>query len=782
MLLRDHVRSDPIGLLLTSRTARWLAAVLALAVVLFGYELGLHQPLGDWLFFRYLRAAVAAAVFGFASLVAGHALLVRILGRTLPLGEHVTIALALGVLAFFLVSFSFGMLGWYGRWFFFGAPALLVAFGASRFARTVARFRRHTARVELRPRLGAVDAGILALGVLGAGLLWFTILTPQNASYDARWYHLGIAEQYVVRGGIRPFTEGWVNGAFPQLASLLYAWAFSAPGDLFDHVETAAHVELVVFFMTLVGVGALFRRVSGRRSSLAWVALFAFPGIFCYDSGLVLGADHVAALWAAPIFLLALRLYERPERPFALLLGAVIAGALDTKYTAVLLLPLPLFLGIAAMVRGRGRRAMGHAALTLLATVIVLTAPHWLKNAVYYSDPLFPSLRRFLPSRPWGEAAEAPLAGWYFLVRVPLNVSGFVEMVKTLFTFSFVPHDFPQYHGNTPVFGSLFTLLTPALLFFRRRARLTWLFAACYLGLALWCFIHQFDRYLQVLVPWMAAGTAVILSTLYRQGGAIRVAVVALVTLQAVWAAGVPFIPSHRTAGGPIQSVVVELLVSRAGDPARARLMGYPEWQALGRAIPAGATVLMHEEEVALGVSAPVVRDHPGGQGALYWGEPGATSPLEVWRLLRAHGVTHVAWAARLDHAHDTVAGGLVFFDFVTHHTDPLGEHGGFALARVRDEPPPHEPPGEVAYFPCDPTPPFEPGLYPLAALARGPGDRRAVGRPVAGVGFEEALARARFLVLDARCRPPLTAAEREQFELLAARGKAMLLSRRNAP
>ena len=60
------------------------------------------------------------------------------------------------------------------------------------------------------------------------------------------------------------------------------------------------------------------------------MALFLFPGIFCYDSGLVLGADHVAALWAAPIFLLSLRYVERPSIAYALLLGTVVAGALNT--------------------------------------------------------------------------------------------------------------------------------------------------------------------------------------------------------------------------------------------------------------------------------------------------------------------------------------------------------------------------------------------------------------------------------------------------------------------
>ena len=105
----------------------------------------------------------------------------------------------------------------------------------------------------------------------------------------------------------------------------------------------------------------------------------------------------------------------------------------------------------------------------------MLTAPHWLKNAIFYGDPLFPLLRRWLPAHPWSAAAEAPYESWFLLRRPPWSLSGVLEMAKTLVTFSFVPHDFPQYHGERPISGSLFTLCTPLLVFVRNR-RLDWLF------------------------------------------------------------------------------------------------------------------------------------------------------------------------------------------------------------------------------------------------------------------------------------------------------------------
>src|SRR3954452_16883412 len=80
------------------------ALVIAAGVLVFAFVVQRHQPLGNWLFFHYLRAAVLAGVFSVSCLVAGHAVLVRVLRRVLPVGEHLAIAFPLGVFAFFLTS------------------------------------------------------------------------------------------------------------------------------------------------------------------------------------------------------------------------------------------------------------------------------------------------------------------------------------------------------------------------------------------------------------------------------------------------------------------------------------------------------------------------------------------------------------------------------------------------------------------------------------------------------------------------------------------------------
>jgi hypothetical protein len=753
-----------------------LALALLGAILLFVFVVGRHDPPRDWLLFHYLRAGLLAALFALSCLVAGHACLVRVLGRTLPFEEHVTVAFALGVLSFFLTSLGFGLVGLYGWPFFFGCPALLLSFGARRFAHSWHRARRHLASARPRFRWSLETTVALACGAVGIALVWFPILTPDNASYDARWYHLSIAQHYLAEGRISPFKEGWIPGALPQLASLIYAWPLSGPGVLFDRVEAAAHCELVVFLFTLLGVTALVRRMLGTRSPAALGAVFLFPGIFCYDSGLVLGADHVAALWAAPIALLSWRYFEAPSRPFAVLLGAVIAGAIDTKYTAVNLVPLPLALvGARALLDWRTRASRSLAALSLVVAgaVGLFTAPHWLKNLFFYGDPLFPLLRRWLPSHPWTPSAEAPYAAWFALNRPPFGWSGLGEMLRTLATFSFSPHDYPQYHQDVPIFGSLFTLCTPCLLFLARKRRILWLFGGVYLGLCAWFWIHAIDRYLQALLPWMAAGTAGVLTLLWREGGLVRGLACGLVGLQVAWGGDVPFIPAHQAAGAAIPKVVVDLLGRRYRHDAP--LVSYPDWEAMGRALPRSAKVLVHEEMIHFGLETATALDAAGYQGALYWGEPGAASPAEIWRQLRAQHVTHLLWATNLDHATDTVAAGLSFFDFALHHTRRLGIYGGFSLSALGDTPPPETPPATVAYYPCPSNGGFAPGRYDLRALSADP--RRTP--PPASEALAEALPQAQFLVLDARCHPPLREATRARFELLAARGTAMLMQRK---
>jgi hypothetical protein len=268
--------------------------------------------------------------------------------------------------------------------------------------------------------------------------------------------------------------------------------------------------------------------------------------------------------------------------------------------------------------------------------------------------------------------------------------------------------------------------------------------------------------------------------------------------LQLVWGAAVPFFPSHRASASAIVKVVVDLLGRGFRGESSQAPVAFAEWEALSRALPKDAKLLVHEERIRAGISQQTVVDFPGEQGVFYWGEPGSSTPSDIWRTLRAHGISHIMWRHGVNQGFDTVAGALSFLDFATHHTTLLGRFGVFDVARLHETPPPPSAPGEVAYETCEKAAPqasgawnpnwtplglldrvFVSGLYPLEAMARSPGDTRAVQAPVPRISRAEALARAKFLVFEADCHEPPPNDTLQQFEVLASRGRATLFVRR---
>ncbi|MGB5375088.1 MAG: hypothetical protein WBN15_14980, partial [Polyangiales bacterium] len=109
---------------------------------------------------------------------------------------------------------AFGALRWPT---FFALPLLMVAAGAIPLARLVRHYTRHvrnrscsgTARTPLH-------ALILAFGLLVLAMIYFKILTPENAAFDSRWQHLALAEQYAHVGFIPRFGEGWTIATNPH--------------------------------------------------------------------------------------------------------------------------------------------------------------------------------------------------------------------------------------------------------------------------------------------------------------------------------------------------------------------------------------------------------------------------------------------------------------------------------------------------------------------------------------------------------------------------------------
>ncbi len=619
-------------------------AVLCLALVVFVWSSNAHYPLREWLVFMLARYWLFAMVFSLACLSTGLRVLAAILPEPPPLGEKLTLAFALGVLVFALGVFLAGLAGFFGRVFFFAWPALMLVFGARPAWRDLRRARRHLRGLGARlflPR-GFVEAAAGILLVLSLVAVYLQVMTPLNVGGDSYWYHLPIAEEYVARGAIRPFAEGWYLGAYPQLASLLYTWAFQSPGTLFDHVALSSHLEWALFLATLAGVSTLTRRLlGGTRVPYAAAAVFLFPGIFLYDSSLITGADHVLAFWAPALGLALIRLGRRFEPREAVLAGMLTAGPILTKYqgsyffvpTAILV----LYLAIRTR-RVRSALAWGLACLSV-------SSAHWLKNWIFYGDPFYPLLHKVLAARPFHQGAGPLLDREFWNSRFAFTGTAWQKVVQTvevLPTFSFIPHDW-GFHGDRPVFGSLFTLLIPALVFLRARRRVWLMIAGIHVAIVIWFVTSHEDRFLQALLPWMAACTAAMLVLAWRSGALVRVGVAMLVLFQILWGGDVYFIRSHSMIGDSfLKALVDQVAAGQSGKYEDRRRLHSGSLQSVGEHLPAHAKVLIHERHDRLGLMRESISDTVGWQGAIDYlllETPNATADL--WRKL---GATHVMW------------------------------------------------------------------------------------------------------------------------------------------
>jgi len=705
------------------QTIQRVAVPLMLLVSAAGFLVFYNRfyPVGEWLFWRYASYWAACALWSVGCLSTGYLLVRKRRGHSFPLLETLCLSFAAGVVVFYLLMNVLGAFGGLQGPTFFALPLLMMAAGALPLARLVRRYTRYArSRPRSRRAWTPLDALILAFGLLVLVMIYFKIITPENAAFDARWQHLALAEQYAHVGRIPRFGEGWTIATNPHLAAILYTWAFLIPtGELFDQVALSAHLEFTCFLWALATIPPAVRLlVPGSRASLSWVARFLFPGVLLYDSSLAGGADHIGALFALPIFITLVRAVPTLPPGRCALLALMMAGAAMTKVTAGLMLVPGAVLAVAAVVVWQGvraRRLLWKGPVAATVTALVATAFFWGRNWIWYGDPLYPSLHEYLVLRPWTEDS-ATLFEWGYkefqFWRPERNWAGIRESLGALFTFSFVPHDYPRFHGKVPVFGSLFTLLTLCLPFLKNTRRTWGLVALTLLAIFTWYSVHHQDRYLQTIVPWMAAVTAAIIIRIWQTNRLARIAVSVLVVTQVLIGADVYFIQGHAMIRSPVKRVA-DLLAAGHKREYDERLKVFPGWVALSDALPEDAHVLLHDNHVHLGLSRRTTSDWPTWQYGMSYGR--LESPRAVWDLLRELGVTHILWRDRVSKALDSLAGDLVFFDFAFRHTVDRKKVGQHWVARMPDEPPPDVPYGKVAFFGCDDL--YASGLYPLSEM-----------------------------------------------------------------
>jgi hypothetical protein len=749
-----------------------LCAVLLGGTAYFLYFTNRFYPVKDWLFWRYAGYWLAVGFWAVSCLSAGYALLGKFFGGVLRKTEQLALGFALGVLAFGLAVFLLGLLHALHWLAFFLLPLAFLAAGWRSLARDLPRL---LARVK-KTRAFEFDAWtllVVAAGTIGLGVLYFQMLSPEVFSYDTRWYHMPIAQRYALTGAVTRFEEGFWQAAFPHLASYLFAWAFLSPWTiLFDRIEICAHIEFVLFVATLATIPVLLRRLLPReRVGLTWVAPLAFPELYLYDGNLHCDADHIAGFFALPIAMTFFRAW-RHETPRNVALFATMASAAAlVKYTALAIaVPFALALFLRSVFRcARTRSRAEFATLgTLVGVVLLVTSPHWLKNWIWYGGPAYPVLGKYFALHPWNPEVPARMEHLNATMAAgPFDAGGLLAALKATVTFSFVPNDWWEFHSDVPVFGSLFTLLTPCLFFLRGGRRLAWLVAGAMFGIFMWYLINRYDRYLQAILPWMAAATAGSVVLIWNVGRYARAALVPLLGAQVVWGSDVPFFRTHNLiADSPIRFVAGFVPSGFEQVPNRFDL--YEPLTTIGRAIPKKSVVLAHDIIMILGINRNWVSDEH--QSRISYSK--LRSPRAIHDELRALGVTHLVFPP-YSLERDNLAGDLAFMNYAMRATEDQKMIAEFGVVRL-----PLRPPTDarsdyrVALLGCDK--PYATGWYRLSQLTVPSGLPTPPPAPVGALApGDPAIEGADFVVVDESCHPGV--APSRTFQAASLRGTSRL-------
>ena len=742
-----------------------LSLVLLASALGFAWWYGKQYPVEHWLFWHYAAFWVACAAWSLACVSSGFRFFRRLVGTPLPFGETIVLSFATGVVLFYVAVNVLGALHGLHTAAFFLLPAAMIAVGAKPLWRYVRRYRRLLAlRRSPEGRLSGFEIVAWAFGGLVLAMIYFKVLNPANAQFDAQWKHLALAEQYAHLGYMPRYPEGWTVATNPHLATELFTWGMLLPSDeAFDQVAMACHIEFTCFLWTLAMIPSAVRiLVPGAKTRSTWMVRLLFPGVLLYDSSLAGGADHIAAMFALPIFILMMRSRRTLPAGRLALLGLMMAGAAMCKLTAAMLM-VPGSAGVIAFLVAwrslRDRKLIWRGPLAATAAALIATSPFWLRNALWYGDPLYPSLHASLTPHPWTpEAANIFEWGYkdFSWWRPERNWEGVKETFTALFNFSFVPNDYKRYHGQTPVFGSLFTILLLALPFFRRTKRIWLLVAMTHLAIFIWYWVHHQDRYLQVLVPWMATVTAAVLVHVWRAGLTARAAMLVLVGTQIVLGADVYFLQSHAMIKSPIKESN-DLLSAGYEKKYEERFDVFSRWTQIRDALPEDAHVMLHDNHTHLGLRRRTTSDWGGWQYGISYAR--FESPAALWKRYRDYGVTHLVWQNRTAKGWDSIAGDLVFFDFAINYAQKPKRVGRHTVAELGPDAPPDEPYAKVAVFGCGKLKNKGPlsGLYELDMLmapAFGP-DKHEYPEPLEPMPQTDRkafISQAQFVVLDLRC------------------------------
>ncbi len=276
--------------------------------------------------------------------------------------------------------YALGLLGLFDRkWM--GALLAILALGLEKDMREAFKAWSSVAQSLLHSWLEAPvwEKAVWAWTTLLMGGSFLLALTPPTA-YDALWYHLQAPRLFFEAGRIYPEWNNWpANYAFAT--SMLYALPMALGSDV---TPGLLHWTFGMSFL-----GLLYLLVRPAAKSVAWIApvsLLTTPSFFITLAPEALN-DLAAASLELMVYGALLKALHTKERRWLWAAGMWSGLAASTKLSALPVLAVSV---IFWLWRGTSTSKLRDAAI-YVSLALLLMAPWYLKNTIWFGTPLFPT-------------------------------------------------------------------------------------------------------------------------------------------------------------------------------------------------------------------------------------------------------------------------------------------------------------------------------------------------------------------------------------------------------
>ncbi|HYJ10195.1 MAG TPA: hypothetical protein VEX18_14330, partial [Polyangiaceae bacterium] len=631
-------------------------------------------------------------------------LLRRLLGqRELPTLERLLQSMMLGLTSFVLALYLGGFAHVLKPWLATLIPLTFLVVGAGdgrALWSELLAWRASIPQPKALPRvLGSLAVGA---GAVALCFMYLQALDPSAINFDATWYHFPIAQDYAREGAIVPFP-GENHRAYPHLTSMLHTWALLVPGLPLkpQHWMLSLHLEYSIVVWRVVASAALARWLLGGRDVRGlWAGFFLFPSVFIYDQSIGGSADHFLGFFAVPVALAAARALVKFDVRWGVLLGVAIGGHLLVKYQAMF-----LFAALSAVVALRvvyliarriwrsklnlldaddpEWRALGAGLLVIALTTVVVSAPHFAKNAVFYNNPVYPFAQSiFTASYPKSEPGyykELPLPGAF-----DTKLSGLQRQLwsaRQIFEYSFETSN-RNLTNKRPYMGALFSLLLPCAVLVAQRRRLAFVLLLALPCFLIWANAAANDRYLLSFYDLCIGATLALLVGIWDLGWAARAGLVPLVALQLVWGGDAMLFYGRKELEAGLDLIGA----GYAGKYDEHRFGGKGAQQQITQATPKNAVILARNYKGLLGLDRTVLSDIRTAQDYIDYSHLKDTR--EFYELLKRRGVTHLLYPKgqrRPERWNNTI----LFTELFVRHAEKQQRFGKLSLARLPQQAPP---------------------------------------------------------------------------------------------